>query len=56
MLDLINDVRVTVWKEKAARVPHFFDEAILEIDASLTETLGECKREAEPSLGAIRDI
>ena len=43
LLELINEVRVAVWKEKAARDPRFFDEAILEIDASLTETWGECK-------------
>jgi len=43
LLEVINEVRIAVWKEKAARDPDFFDEAILEVDASLTQTLGECK-------------
>jgi hypothetical protein len=43
LLELINDVREIVWERKAAADPHFFDEAILEIDATLTPTLGACK-------------
>jgi hypothetical protein len=37
----INDVRVPVWKQQPAA---FFEEAILDADGSLAETLGECKQ------------
>jgi len=43
LMEVIHDVRETVWQKKAARDPKFFDEAIVEIDGTLTETLGECK-------------
>ena len=37
----INDARVRVWKQQPAA---FFEEAILDADGSLAETLGECKQ------------
>ncbi|MEK7788097.1 MAG: transposase, partial [Chloroflexota bacterium] len=37
----INDARVGVWKQQPAA---FFEEAILDADGSLAETLGECKQ------------
>jgi hypothetical protein len=43
LLEAINDVREVVWQKTAAADPHFFDEAILEVDGTLTATLGECK-------------
>jgi len=43
LMEVINDVRETVWRKKAARDPSFFDEAIIEVDGTIAPTLGECK-------------
>jgi len=43
LMEAINDVRETVWRKKAALDPSFFDEAIIEVDGTISETLGECK-------------
>lgn len=43
LMEAVNDVREIVWQKKAAVDPAFFDEAIIEVDGSITETLGECK-------------
>lgn len=43
LLEAINDVRELVWQKKAAADPHFFDEAIIEVDGTIAATLGECK-------------
>lgn len=43
LMETINDIRETVWDNKAKRDPHFYDEAIVEVDGTLAETLGECK-------------
>jgi len=43
LMEVINDVRETVWREKAKRDPSFFDEALIEVDGTISPTLGECK-------------
>ena len=42
--DIFNMVRLTVWKLQGKR---FFDEAVLDVDASIVETTGECKEGAD---------
>ena len=39
LMDLVNDKREEVWRRKAAVDPTFFDEAIIEVDGTLTPTL-----------------
>ena len=43
LMEAINDVREVAWQKKAAVDPSFFNEAIIEVDGTITETLGECK-------------
>ena len=43
LMTTINKIRQKVWEECAKGDPSFYDEAILEVDGTLTETLGECK-------------
>jgi hypothetical protein len=43
LMEVINDVRAKVWQERAAVDPAFFDEAIIEVDGTVSATLGECK-------------
>jgi hypothetical protein len=38
--DVFNDVRASVWKQQP---DEFFDEAVIEADGTIVETLGECK-------------
>jgi hypothetical protein len=40
LMDTINDVRLTVWREQPAE---FFEEAVIDADGHIAETLGECK-------------
>ena len=44
LLRIINEVRLEVWKRQPRA---FFDEAILDVDASIVETLGRCKEGAD---------
>jgi len=39
--DVLDDVRIGVWKEQPES---FFEQAILDVDGTLTETTGECKK------------
>jgi len=43
LMEVINDVRELVWRHKAARDPSFFNEAVIEVDGTISGTLGECK-------------
>jgi hypothetical protein len=43
LMETVNDVRERAWKEAARRDKHFFDLATIEVDGTLSETLGECK-------------
>ena len=43
LMETVNEVRLAVWDQKAARDSSFYDEAVLEVDGSIVETLGECK-------------
>lgn len=44
LLDIINRIRLRVWHQQP---PEFFEEAILDVDASVVTTLGECKEGAD---------
>jgi hypothetical protein len=46
LMNTINDVRLEVWKQQPKS---FFDEAIIEVDGTLTPTTGECKQGMEVS-------
>jgi hypothetical protein len=43
LMEVINEVRTKVWQRKAASDSSFFDEAIIEVDGTISGTLGECK-------------
>ena len=53
LMDVVNDVREAVWQKKAADDPPFYDEAIIEVDGTIAETLGECKGGMEMSYKGI---
>lgn len=40
LMDAINETRLRVWKQQG---PEFFEQAIIDADGTLAETLGECK-------------
>jgi hypothetical protein len=41
LMDAINEARLRVWREQPAA---FFEEAVIEADGTMVETLGECKQ------------
>ena len=41
LMDSINETRLKVWKQQG---PEFFEQAIVDADGTLAETLGECKQ------------
>ena len=41
LMDSINEARLRVWKQQG---PEFFEQAIVDADGTLAETLGECKQ------------
>ena len=41
LMDSINETRLKVWKQQG---PEFFEQAIIDADGTLAETLGECKQ------------
>lgn len=43
LMEVVNDVREIVWQKQAAADPSFFDKAIIEVDGTISATLGECK-------------
>jgi len=43
LMDTINKIRQKVWEECAKEDPSFYNKAVIEVDGTLTETLGECK-------------
>ena len=53
LMEAVNDVRERAWKEAARRDEHFFDLATIEVDATLSETLGECKEGMDISYKGI---
>jgi Transposase DDE domain group 1 len=50
LLEVINDARLTVWKQQPAA---FFEQAILEADGSQVETTGQCKQGMDLSYKGI---
>jgi len=50
LMDLINEIRSTVWKKQPAE---FFTEAIIDADGTIAETTGECKEGMDISYKGI---
>ena len=50
LMDLINEIRSTVWKKQPAK---FFTEAVIDADGTIAETTGECKEGMDISYKGI---
>ena len=50
LIDIINEIRLTVWKKQPAE---FFTEAILDADGTIAGTTGECKEGMDMSYKGI---
>ena len=50
LAEAINDVRVRVWKQQPAA---FFEQAVIDVDGTITETFGECKEGMDMSYKGV---
>jgi hypothetical protein len=53
LMDAVNNIREKAWDEAAKRDKHFFDQATLDVDGTIAETLGECKEGMDISYKGI---
>ena len=53
LMGAFNSKRLRVWDEAAKRDPHFFDQATVDADGTIGQTLGECKEGMDISYKGI---